>query len=251
MPLVTRQADRGQVFNTPTEPPNWLDGDLWSDTTANILKLNDGGTAEDVGLDVDAIHTWGALQTFGAGVTITPGQVLTQNLLESGKIEFLGEHTNTTEETDFVFTPTTPVDFNNYSAVICYWSYDLDATGTAFDLNLQLDNDDTGNYHETGFTQVTTTLTGFQNLSGTNWTISNTGQSSGNSNIMWGYFILTSHTGFPQIFVKSTSSTRNELNFNGQKAEDLGTITTFDFDSSTAGGWENSKFQFYGVRRAA
>ena len=49
MPLVTRQANQGNLFKTATEPTDWLDGDLWSDTTTNSLKLNNGGTAEVVG----------------------------------------------------------------------------------------------------------------------------------------------------------------------------------------------------------
>ena len=49
MPLVTRQANQGNLFKQATEPPDWLDGDLWSDTTDNSLKLNVSGTATDVG----------------------------------------------------------------------------------------------------------------------------------------------------------------------------------------------------------
>ena len=49
MPLVTRQANQGNLFKQATEPPDWLNGDLWSDTTDNILKLNNNGTAENVG----------------------------------------------------------------------------------------------------------------------------------------------------------------------------------------------------------
>ena len=45
MPLVTRRANQGNFFKQDTEPPDWLDGDLWSDTTANKLKLNVGDTA--------------------------------------------------------------------------------------------------------------------------------------------------------------------------------------------------------------
>jgi len=45
MPLVTRQANQGRLFVEDTEPADWLDGDLWSDTTANILNRNDNGTA--------------------------------------------------------------------------------------------------------------------------------------------------------------------------------------------------------------
>ena len=49
MPLVTRQANQGLLFKQDLEPGTSLDGDLWSDTTANILKLNVSGTFEDVG----------------------------------------------------------------------------------------------------------------------------------------------------------------------------------------------------------
>ena len=47
MPLVTRQANQGNVFNIATEPTDWQDGDLWIDVGQNppILKLNDNGTA--------------------------------------------------------------------------------------------------------------------------------------------------------------------------------------------------------------
>ncbi len=49
MPLVTRQANQGAIFRQLLEPGEWLNGDLWSDTTASILKLNVSGTATDVG----------------------------------------------------------------------------------------------------------------------------------------------------------------------------------------------------------
>ena len=49
MPLVTRQANQGNLFKQDTEPPDWQDGDLWSDTTDNSLKLNVSGTATDIG----------------------------------------------------------------------------------------------------------------------------------------------------------------------------------------------------------
>jgi len=49
MPLVTRQANQGRFFVTATEPPDWLDGDLWSDTTANLLKLNVAGSPVTIG----------------------------------------------------------------------------------------------------------------------------------------------------------------------------------------------------------
>lgn len=45
MPLVTRQVNQGNLFKEATEPAQWEDGDLWSDTTANKLKINNNGTA--------------------------------------------------------------------------------------------------------------------------------------------------------------------------------------------------------------
>ena len=48
MPLVTRRANQGNLFKQDTEPPDWLDGDLWSDTTANELKINVSGTAASI-----------------------------------------------------------------------------------------------------------------------------------------------------------------------------------------------------------
>jgi len=52
MPLVTRQANQGNLFKQDLEPPDWVAGDLWSDTTADKLQLNVAGTATDIGLDV-------------------------------------------------------------------------------------------------------------------------------------------------------------------------------------------------------
>ena len=48
MPLVTRFSNQGQLFKEATTP-NWLDGDIWSDTTANNVKVNVGGVATDIG----------------------------------------------------------------------------------------------------------------------------------------------------------------------------------------------------------
>jgi hypothetical protein len=49
MPLVTRFATAGQLFKEALEPGAWLDGDLWSDTTANEVKVNVAGTATAIG----------------------------------------------------------------------------------------------------------------------------------------------------------------------------------------------------------
>jgi len=59
MPLVTRQANQGRFFVTATEPADWLDGDLWSDTTANLLKLNVGGTAVTIGRNIAEVVAFG------------------------------------------------------------------------------------------------------------------------------------------------------------------------------------------------
>ena len=48
MPLVTRFSNQGQVFKEATTP-NWLDGDLWSDTTTNTVKVNVAGVATAIG----------------------------------------------------------------------------------------------------------------------------------------------------------------------------------------------------------
>jgi len=48
MPLVTRQANQGRLFVEDLVPAEILDGDLWSDTTANILKRDNNGTVEEV-----------------------------------------------------------------------------------------------------------------------------------------------------------------------------------------------------------
>lgn len=49
MPLVSRTSNQGNLYKEATTPPNWLDGDLWSDTTANSVKVNVGGIATAVG----------------------------------------------------------------------------------------------------------------------------------------------------------------------------------------------------------
>jgi len=56
MPLVTRSGIRG-IFVEATEPSEWLDGDVWSDTTANIVKNNVGGTATDIGHAANEMQT--------------------------------------------------------------------------------------------------------------------------------------------------------------------------------------------------
>ena len=59
MPLVTRQVNQGNLFKQDVEPTDWQDGDLWSDTTTNILKLNDSGTAVNVGKTIAELVAFG------------------------------------------------------------------------------------------------------------------------------------------------------------------------------------------------
>lgn len=49
MPLVSRTSNQGNLYKQATEPAGWLDGDVWSDTTANTLKNNVNGTATAIG----------------------------------------------------------------------------------------------------------------------------------------------------------------------------------------------------------
>jgi len=48
MPLVTRQVNQGNLFKEAAEPAQWEDGDVWSDTTDNSLKINVSGVAISV-----------------------------------------------------------------------------------------------------------------------------------------------------------------------------------------------------------
>jgi len=58
MPLVTRQVNQGNLFKEATEPAQWEDGDLWSDTTANNVKVNVDGLAVSVS-PITKIITYG------------------------------------------------------------------------------------------------------------------------------------------------------------------------------------------------
>jgi 6-phosphogluconolactonase (cycloisomerase 2 family) len=62
MPLVTRFSNQGNLFKESTEP-NWTDGDLWSDTTDESLKINVNGTAENVGQTTET-HTFTTAETW-------------------------------------------------------------------------------------------------------------------------------------------------------------------------------------------
>lgn len=59
MPLVTRQANQGRLFVEDLEPAALLNGDLWSDTTANVLKRDNNGTVETVGRSIAELIAFG------------------------------------------------------------------------------------------------------------------------------------------------------------------------------------------------
>lgn len=60
MPLVTRNAARSSVYRQSTEPTDWLDGDLWVDTSQSppLVKVNDNGTATSL-IGAESLITYG------------------------------------------------------------------------------------------------------------------------------------------------------------------------------------------------
>ena len=203
--------------------------------THNQTLVNDGGQLSQTLTDMNGVTLYSLITG-----------------LDSGALEYLGEHTNVAEEYDFTWTPTTPIDFDNYSAIVCYYSYGLDATGSAFDLQLTINGDTTANYSQTGITQNSATVTGVQNVSIAYFTLSDTAQNSGNSTQISGSFIIQQQDDKYQ-FIKywSDSWNRSTRNFEGHKVEIQALITNLKFDSSvgTPNGWINGKFQFYGMRK--
>jgi len=56
MPLVTRQANQGNLFVQALEPTaTWNNGDLWVDTDSAELSVNNDGTAERIATFRDVI----------------------------------------------------------------------------------------------------------------------------------------------------------------------------------------------------
>ena len=55
MPLVTRQANQGNLFVEAEEPQTWSNGDLWVDTDTAILSVNRSGTAKRIASYTDVI----------------------------------------------------------------------------------------------------------------------------------------------------------------------------------------------------
>jgi len=48
MPLVTRQANQGNLYNQETEPADWVNGDMWVKTSDGSVSVNVSGTATAV-----------------------------------------------------------------------------------------------------------------------------------------------------------------------------------------------------------
>jgi len=59
MVLVTRQVNQGRLFVEALEPTDWVDGDLWSDTTNNVLKRNNNGSVETVTRSIGEMIAFG------------------------------------------------------------------------------------------------------------------------------------------------------------------------------------------------
>jgi len=248
----------GMIGGGGVDPPTTTKGDISGfDTTYARIPIGANGQI----LEADSTEALGLKwQTPSTGVSLSSDNIWTglQTFTHAGengnggKMEYFGEHTNIGEEYDFSWTPTTPISFDDYSAVYCFYSYGLDSTGTSFDLRMMINNDSSTNYSETGTTQSTTTVTGVQNVSQAYFTLSDTSQNSGNSTQISGGFIITSVEDQYQ-FIKhwADSWNRTTRNFLGHKAEIQTTITTLDFDSSvgTPAGWINGKWQFYGARK--
>jgi len=178
--------------------------------------------------------------------------------LTSGKLEYLGSHTNLLEESSFTFTFTTPINFDNYAAILVYWHYDLDATATTFNTEITLDGNVVANYNLWGYDQAGTTLTGIQSLTQTNWVIADTALNSGAHQMILGEFKIVAHEDplssgdyYPAIVSNAWSYQLTTRQINGTKPQNLATIASIEFTSSAGAGsgWESGQFLFYGVRR--
>ena len=179
----------------------------------------------------------------------------TDPFIAGGKLEFLGSHSNVAEEETFTFTFTTPVDFTQFSAIVVYFSYDMDAAASAFNAQLILNGNTAGSYNAIGHTQSGTTLTGFSSLSQANWIITDTSQNTGNDNTIQGMFEITSHKGpatqqYPAISSHSCSWTNTTRTFLGTKVANMGSISsvTLTSDAGAGSGFENGLWNFYGIR---
>lgn len=89
MPLVTRQANQGNLFSQATEPTDWQNGNIWIDTDNANVFVNRSGTAVQIG--VGTLGT--ALQILRADSGATA-------------LEFAAPPVNVSQATDFPASPT-------------------------------------------------------------------------------------------------------------------------------------------------
>ena len=59
MPLVTRQANQGNLYRQADEPADWLNGDLWVDTDDGKVYVNISGTATVIGRTIEDLMIYG------------------------------------------------------------------------------------------------------------------------------------------------------------------------------------------------
>ena len=196
MPLVTRQANQGNIFNIPTEPTDWQDGDLWSDVGQNppILKLNDNGTARPTmqsGILVQGdLNISNAANELGRLAIGTADQLLRTN---SGATapewatiaqlwSVLGDYEATSAEASHNFN-FTAVDFDDDS----YLLLAVDGIATAsFDLRIQFNTATTSNYFFDGRTIIAGTETLIDENTQTSAELASTGLITGADSIFGG-----------------------------------------------------------------
>jgi len=227
--------------------------DTQSDMSAGSVTYSNGSHLQEL---VKPVTPADQVLTFAtAGTAPTWG---TDPFLERGKLEYLGKHENLLEEDTFTFTFPTPINFDNYAAILVYWHYDLDATATTFNTEVTLDANTTANYNLWGYDQAGTTLTGLQSLTQANWVIADTALNSGAHQMIFGEFKIVAHEDplssgdyYPAIVSNAWSYQLTTRQINGTKPQDMGTISSIEFTSSAGAGsgWESIQALFYGVRR--
>ena len=233
-----------QVLSVTAGLPAWktlTTADSVLTTQGDVLYENASGLARlGFGTSGDVLTTKG---TGANPVWETPAG--------GGKLEKFGEYSEATEETSFTFTPSSAIDMSDYSAIVCYYSYGVAYSGvTAFNIGLTMDTVGTA-YHSMGYTQDTTTLTGFQVIGGTAFTITDSNQNVNGSPKNYGTFTLTADDAgtYYNIWSISNGWNRDTRTLFGERVGTLGDITTIEFASDQTDGWFNSLFQFYGVAR--
>ena len=148
-PLVTRETNQGNFYKQATEPADWQDGDLWSDTNDNKLFLNVGGTATEIGGGlVGSDNTWTGKQTFTHAAETGSG----------GKLEHIGTYTCSSAESSHDFSSLSLDLDGTYSKLKLIISGTLTA---AQDLQLVIDGRTTGGaYNFTYVQNDVSTVTG-------------------------------------------------------------------------------------------